>query len=777
MKKLLLSLLAMLSLASGIHAQCGPGQKQLIIAITPDNYPQEVTWNVKQNGVQIASGNFQGDTICVSESACVLFTIFDSANDGLCCGFGQGSYSLLLDGVQVASGAQYTTSDIQQINCPQGATCSNPLPIGLGTFSAATPNQFYAFTPTATGMYSVSTCGLTSCDTKIWIYGSCTNYAYNNDNTGTLFYDDDNGGCGLQAAVSAYMEAGLTYMVRIGLYQNATCAGAIPFEIEYLGEVVGCMDPTACNYNPLATSDNGTCVFYPHPDCPDGPDLLILEDVVKNSLQIRSEYADNCMVVEGCMNGYGNRTVLAFDTHIKNIGDMDYYVGSPTSNPDQFTFGNCHGHPHYEGYAEYLLYDPAGGAVPIGQKNGFCVMDLECNDGGSAQYGCGNMGISHQCGDIYNRDLDCQWIDITDVAPGEYIMAVKVNWDHSPDALGNYESNYNNNWAQVCIEITETNGVKGFTILEDCQPYTDCTGEPFGNAIVDCEGMCGGSTIKGDLDDNFTVQSADVSSYVSSIVGTNITATACTDLSDDGTITVWDAALASKCALHPLGTNNCEFPNTVQNPDQMVSLAITNIQTGLGYFDVAMTNPDNKVVGYEFNVSGVVVADVENLILGTYPITPAFNASGKIVGLSLQDSTIAKNTIATPFIRIYFSAITGDDICISSITHIVNNLHQPTATSIETACISVADLEDRGIPLFEMKPNPTTGQVEITVPSLLHEVLTLEVSDATGRVLFLQKLSINQVQTTIDLGPLANSVYYVSLRGKGMTQTQKIIKN
>lgn len=777
MKKLLFTLSWILFLINGIHAQCGAGQKELIIAITPDLYPQEVSWNVKQNGIQIASGNFLGDTLCVDESACIVFTIFDLEEDGLCCDFGQGSYSLYLDGIQVASGGQYTTSEIKQINCPPGTICSSPIPISLGTHTAPIPNYFYSFTPTETGMYSISTCGLTSCDTKIWVYGSCSNYVYNTDNTGTLFYDDDNGGCDLQAAVSAYMEAGQNYIIRIGLYQTATCSTGIPFQLNYIGEVVGCMDPSACNYNPLATSDDGTCVFYPHPDCPNGPDLLILEDVVKNSLQIRNEFADNCMVIEGCMNGYGNRTVLAFDTHIKNIGDMDYYVGSPNTNPDQFTFGNCHGHPHYEGYAEYILYSTDGNSIPIGQKNGFCVMDLECNDGGSMQYGCGNMGISHQCGDIYNRDLDCQWIDITDVAPGEYTMAVKVNWDHSPDALGHYESNYNNNWAQVCIVITETNGVKGFQILNDCDPYTDCTGEPFGNAIIDCEGVCGGSTIKGDLDDNLSVQPNDVSLYINSIVGTTINPSACTDLSADNAITVWDAALASNCALHPLGTNNCDFPITVQNPDQLVTLAITNIQTGLGYFDVSMTNPDNKVVGYEFNVTGVVVADVENLVLGSYPITPAFNSNGKIVGLSLQDSMISKNTISTPFIRIYFNSITGDDICISSITHIVNDLHQPTSTAIEASCISVAGLENRGIPAFEMKPNPTSGLVEIKIPSILNEELMLEVTDATGRILISQLLQINQLEASINLSALSTSVYYVSLIGKGMKQTQKIVKN
>jgi hypothetical protein len=75
-----------------------------------------------------------------------------------------------------------------------------------------------------------------------------------------------------------------------------------------------------------------------------------------------------------------------------------------------------------KGYAEYILFRNNGNPIPIGFKNGFCVMDLECSDGGTAKFGCSNMGITAQCGDIYDAGLECQWIDITDVDPGDYIL-------------------------------------------------------------------------------------------------------------------------------------------------------------------------------------------------------------------------------------------------------------------------------------------------------------------------------------------------------------------
>lgn len=55
------------------------------------------------------------------------------------------------------------------------------------------------------------------------------------------------------------------------------------------------------------------------------------------------------------------------------------------------------------------------------------------------------QGLSPGCYDTYNADIDCQWIDITDVKPGNYIL--KVCWKYQmrpPETINPFKEMHEN---------------------------------------------------------------------------------------------------------------------------------------------------------------------------------------------------------------------------------------------------------------------------------------------------------------------------------------------
>jgi hypothetical protein len=269
MKKLiLLFAFALLNIVT-VLSQCAPNQSTVIITIVPDNYPEEITWKLYANNVQVATGAepfTNSSVVCVDAAACLQFQINDSYGDGICCGAtGNGSYTVLLNGVQVATGGEFTSTLSHYFNCPPGSYCENPLALSsTGTYQAPSPNTFYSFTPNSTGIYSVSTCNLGNCDTKLWVYSACNANVSAQDGTGAQFYNDNNASCGNLADLdSITLVAGTPYIIRVGANASPPCLNPIGFSVSYIGAISGCMDPSACNYNPLATISINNCVYPP----------------------------------------------------------------------------------------------------------------------------------------------------------------------------------------------------------------------------------------------------------------------------------------------------------------------------------------------------------------------------------------------------------------------------------------------------------------------------------------------------------------------------------
>lgn len=184
------------------------------------------------------------------------------------------------------------------------------------------------------------------------------------------------------------------------------------------------------------------------------PDLGIDEEDLQNSLLINTQYFEpgHCAVYEGCVDGTGDRRLLRFNTTTPNYGPGDVFMGDPRGS-STFEYSSCHDHYHFREYADYRLLDMSGNIVARGHKQAFCLVDLWQPPGlrgrADPQFShCGFQGISAGWADVYHRGLDCQWIDITGVPSGRYVLEVVIN-----PARVIREHNYSNNVARAEVVV------------------------------------------------------------------------------------------------------------------------------------------------------------------------------------------------------------------------------------------------------------------------------------------------------------------------------------
>uniref|UniRef100_A0A3B4ALU1 Lysyl oxidase homolog n=1 Tax=Periophthalmus magnuspinnatus TaxID=409849 RepID=A0A3B4ALU1_9GOBI len=170
-------------------------------------------------------------------------------------------------------------------------------------------------------------------------------------------------------------------------------------------------------------------------------------------------YALRCAAEENCLarSAYSPtvrdidfRVLLRFPQKVRNQGTADFLPVKPRY---QWDWHSCHQHYHsMEAFSNYDLLDSVTGRkVAEGHKASFCLEDTSCEPGFRRRYACTahTQGLSPGCHDIYAANIDCQWIDITDVPPGNYVLKITVNPNFHV-----LESDFTNNIVRCDITYT-----------------------------------------------------------------------------------------------------------------------------------------------------------------------------------------------------------------------------------------------------------------------------------------------------------------------------------
>jgi len=130
-----------------------PNQQEVTVQITTDSYPDETSWTLKKYGTcegqtdpnisVLANTYTTSNTVQEPFKQCVdkgqyQFVINDAYGDGICCGYGNGSYKVLYGATEVLTGGTFGSSASGTFGaCDTGSPPPPPPPVST---NPPTPN-------------------------------------------------------------------------------------------------------------------------------------------------------------------------------------------------------------------------------------------------------------------------------------------------------------------------------------------------------------------------------------------------------------------------------------------------------------------------------------------------------------------------------------------------------------------------------------------------------------------------------------------------------------
>ena len=581
-----------------------------------------------------------------------------------------------------------------------------------------------------------------------------------------VFGCDDPSACNFDDTVEIN-DGSCDYLSCIGCQNPAACNydedALIPGTCDF-DSCAGCTNPEADNYDPTATIDNGSCVI---PGCTIPQACNYNADATENdgSCEFLSCAGVGCTDPSAC--NYDEDAVILDDTCI--------FPGFLCDDGDDMTINdvvsdecNCEGDPIVNGCTDNMAcnYDPSANV-----DDGTCAAVDECGV-------CGGTGV--------DSDMDGICDDIDDCV-GAYDACGVCNGDDS-SCTGCADSNAcNYEGATIddgsCLYLDEC-GVCGGTGVDSdmdgiCDDIDDCVG------AYDACGVCNG-------DDSTCTGCAD--STACNYEGATIDDGSCIfpgDACDDGDAMTVNDVIGDDCvcageAIVDGCTNPdaCNYdPAATVDDGSCLTLDCNGECGGTAELDACgicggdgtscAGCTDSEACNYD------ATATIDDGSC-TYPAEDYLDCDGNCLNDADGDGVCDELEVAgctNSDACNYDELATDDDASCILIGDACDDGDENTINDVigaDCECNGETDgIEEASMLTFGMFPNPTTGEVTLTL-SGFHSGVTIQVLDGAGRVVWTRENVAMQGNTVLDLSALSSGSYNVMLSDERGVSVQRL---
>ncbi len=738
------------------------------IAISTQAWGYEISWNLLQNNLVVASGSdYESQQSYISnyclEDGCYTFEMLDSYGDG----WNGATYEILNNGEIIASGTLqsgsyglvsfginevgcepviYGCTDPQAINYNPNATeddgsceyftyaendlCEDATPLlpgtilldntnaiqneniwgecwGFGQGEGEQTSVWYTFTtpnvPASIQIEALYDGTNTLTDTQFGIFETCG---------GEMIFCDGNGGQGLMSRFDfecGELAENTTYLLLVDGWNgdNGTCYLDFTVDTTCAQEVLGCTDPLAINYNPLATEDDGSCEY--ETSCTE----------VTIQLDGSSSFEGDWLLSSD--NGYFNGgSYLGSDLEINQCledGCYELFFGTNDSIYEVY----------YTVFIENQIVD--GGIVTASESGTFSI-----------GVGCDSTNIVYGCTDP---------------------EAINYNPLATEDD-GSCE--YQTTCTEVTIQLDGSSSFEGDWLLSSDNGYFN-----------------GGSYLGSDLEINQCLEDGCYELFFGtndSIYQVYYTVFIDNQIVDGGIVTAFESGTFS------IGVG-CDSTNVVYGCTD---------PSAINYNPSATVDDGSCTYQFDCSIDFLVVPDsTGDEIIWIIP-TQNILAATEVLW-DFGDGTTSTELFPShqyngdgPFTLCVTASFASGDSSTCSITYCVelsgamvggsgfgagsgftiNIINENTVLGVE---------ETELISSLSVWPNPTANHLNIQYENLANESQILEVMDITGKIVIQKQLgaTVGEVNHSIDVNSLPSGIYVLRLSASNFSQSKRFI--